>query len=197
MKDNFTLFDPIQVEGKCAVLTGEDTDLKATQSRDSDETLAGSFHKDRVRIADDRPPEPRRGGQNTNKDEGTTRIVPRIVVAEQWLCFLLGLICVICGVCGLFMKYNQDSPFACIRWLGPAHEPILRATAIACVVVGAILVRCGLASPDQSLISIDQKPLRSVRANLARASNLFSAWGSILGFGLKWKAKEHHERRYI
>jgi hypothetical protein len=197
MKDNFNLFDPIQVEGKCAVMTGEDTDVKATQFRGSDETLAGSFHKDHVRIAYDRPPEPRRGGQNSKRDVGTTRIVPRIVVAEQWLCFLLGLICMICGVCGLFMKYKQDSPFAYIRWLGPAHGPILRSTAIACFVVGAVLVRCGLASPDQSLVSIDQKPLRSVRANLARASNLFSAWGPILGFGLKWRGKDHHERRHI
>jgi hypothetical protein len=177
MKANVTLFDPIQVEGKCAVMTGEDTDVKATQFSGSNETLAGSFHKDHVRIAYERTPEPRQGGQNSKRYEGTTRIVPRIVVAEQWFCFLLGLICVICGVCGLFMKYNQDSPFACIRWLGAAHEPILRATAIACIVVGAILVHCGLASPDQSLVSINQKPLRSVRANLARASNLFSALG--------------------
>ena len=169
MKTNFTLFAPIQVEGKCAVITGEDTDVKATQFRGSDEVLAGSFHQDHVSTAYDRTLEPRRGSQNTKRGEGTTRTVPRIVVAEQWICFLLGLICVICGVCGLFMKYNQDSPFACIRWLGAAHEPILRVTAIACVVVGAILVRCGLASPDQSLVSIGQKPMRSFRANLTRA----------------------------
>jgi hypothetical protein len=148
MKANFTLFDPIQMEGKCAVMTGEDTDVEATQFRGSDGTPAGSFHKDHVRIADDRPPEPRRGGQNTKRDEGTNRVVPPIVVAEQWLCSLLGLICVICGVCGLFMKYNQDSPLACIRWLGSAHGPILRFTAVACCAVGAALVRCGLASPD-------------------------------------------------
>jgi hypothetical protein len=197
MKANFTLFDPIQMEGKCAVMTGEDTDVEATQFRGSDGTPAGSFHKDHVRIADDRPPEPRRGGQNTKRDEGTNRIVPPIVVAEQWLCSLLGLICVICGVCGLFMKYNQDSPLACIRWLGSAHGPILRFTAVACCAVGAALVRCGLASPDHLLVSIDQNPLRSVRANSVRASNLFSAWGRILGFGLKWKGKDHHERRHI
>jgi hypothetical protein len=114
MKVNSTFFDSIQVEGKCAVMTGEDTDVKAIQFRGSDETLAGSFHKNHVRIADDRTPEPRRGRQNTKRDERITRMVPRIVVAEQWLCFLLGLICMICGVCGLFMKYNQDSPFCVI-----------------------------------------------------------------------------------
>src|ERR1700722_14460366 len=158
-------------------MTGEDADGKATQFRRPDQTLAGlvgSFHKDHAGIADERTPEPRRRGQNTKRDGGTTHTIPRIVVAEQWLCFLLGLICMICGVCGLFAKYNQDSPFAYIRWLGPAHGLILRSTAIACVVVGVVRDRRGLASPDQSLVSIDQKPLRSVRANLARASDLFS-----------------------
>jgi hypothetical protein len=45
------------------------------------------------------------------------------------------------------------------------------------------------ASPYQSLVSTDQKPFRSVRANLARASNLFSALGPILNFGLNWKER--------
>jgi hypothetical protein len=68
MKASFTFFEPIQAE--CAVMTGKDTDVKATQFRASDETLAGSFHKDHVRIADDRTPEPRRGAQNAKRDEG-------------------------------------------------------------------------------------------------------------------------------
>jgi hypothetical protein len=179
-------------------MTGEDTDGKATQFRRPDQTLAGlvgSFHKDHAGIADERTPEPRRRGQNTKRDEGTTRTIPRIVVAEQWLCFLLGLICMSCGVYGLFMEYKQDPSFAYIQWLGPANGPILRSTAIACFVLGAVLVRCGLASPDEALVSIGQKPLRSVRANLACASNRFSALGTILGFGLKRKGKGHHERR--
>jgi hypothetical protein len=172
MKDNFILFDPIQFEGQLAVMTDEDTDVKATQFRGSDETLAGTFHNNHVPVAYDRTTEPRRRSQNAKTDTGATRIVPRIVVAEQWLCFLLGLICMICGVCGLVMKYNQASPFTYFQWLGPAHGPILRATAIACFVAGTVLVRCGLASPEQLLVSIGQKPFRSVRANLARASNL-------------------------
>jgi hypothetical protein len=73
--------------------------------------------------------------------------------------------------------------------MGSAHGPILRFTAVACCAVGAALVRCGLASLDHLLVSIDQNPLRSVRANSVRASNLFSAWGRILGFGLKWKGR--------
>jgi hypothetical protein len=178
-------------------MTGEDTDVKAIQFRGSDEALAGSFRKDHVRIADDRTPEPRRGGQNTKRDKRTTHIVPRIVVAGQWLCFLLGLICMICGVCGLFMKYNPDSPFAYIRWLGAAHEPILRFTAIACFVMGTVLVRCGLASPDQWLVSTNQKPLRSVRVKLSACFESIFCLGPVLSFGLEWKGKDHHERRHI
>jgi hypothetical protein len=86
-------------------MTGEDTAGKATQFRRPDQTLAGlvgSFHKDHAGIADERTPEPRRRDQNTKRDDGTTRTIPRIVVAEQWLCFLLGLICLICGVRPLY-----------------------------------------------------------------------------------------------
>ena len=149
-------------------MTGEDTDGKATQFRRPDQTLAGlvgSFHKDHVGIADERT-EPRRRGQNTKRDdEGTTRTIPRIVVAEQWLCFLLGLICLICGVCGLFMKYNQDSLFAYLGWLGAAYGPTLRFIALACSVLGAVLVRLGLARPDRISISSVRKVLRSARGH--------------------------------
>jgi hypothetical protein len=150
-------------------MTGEDTDDKAAQFRRPDQTLAGlvgSFHKDHAGIADERTPEPRRRGQNTKRDDGTTRTILRIVVAEQWLCFLLGLICLIClicGVCGLFMKYNQDSRFAFLRWLGPAYGPTLRFIALACFVLGAVLVRLGLARPDRISISSARKVLRSAR----------------------------------
>ena len=150
------------------MMTGEDTDGKATQFKRPDQTLAGlvgSFHKDHAGIADERTPEPQRRGQNTKRDDGTTRTIPRIVVAEQWLCFLLGLICLICGVCGLFMKYNQDSRFAFLRWLGPAYGPTLRFIALACFVLGAVLVRLGLARPDRISISSARKVLRSARGH--------------------------------
>ena len=147
-------------------MTGEDTDGKATQFSRPDQTLAGivgSFHKDHARIAHEQTPETRRRDQNTKRDDGTPRTIPRIVVAEQWLCFLLGLICLICGVCGLFMKYNQDSRFAFLRWLGPAYGPTLRFIALACFVLGAVLVRLGLARPDRISISRARKVSRSAR----------------------------------
>ena len=171
-------------------MAGEGTDKNATQFRHPDRARsgrAGSFHNDQPRIADERTPETLRRSRITKRDEVPPRTIPRIVIAEQWLCFLLGLICMICGVHGLFVKYSQDSPFAYIRRLGPAYGPILRSTAIACIALGAVLVRCGLANPGKAVVSIAQKPVRSVRANLARAANLFFAWGRIVGFGLKRK----------
>jgi hypothetical protein len=151
------------------VTTGEDTDGKVTQFRRPDQTLAGligSLHKDHAGIADKRTPESRRRGQNTKREDGTTHTIPRIVVAEQWLCFLLGSICLICGVCGLFMKYNQDSLFPFLRWLGPAYGPTLRFIALACFVLGAVLVRLGLARPDRISISSAPKVLRSARGRV-------------------------------
>lgn len=172
-------------EGACAVMTGEDTDGKVTQFRRPDQTLAGlvgSFHKNHAGNVDEQTPEPQRRGQNTKRDDGTTHAIPRIVVAEQWLCLLLGLICMICGAYGFFMKYNQDSLNAYIRWLGPAYGPILRFTAISCIALGAVLVRHGLARSDQSSFSVRQPIVRSPQSNRAHGSR----W--------KWKGKPQHER---
>jgi hypothetical protein len=147
-------------------MTGEDRDGKAAQFGRPDQALAGivgSFHKNHAGTADERTPEPRRAGQNTKRDEGTTRTIPRIVIAEQWLCFLLGLICLICGVCGLFMKYDQDSLFAYVRWLGRAYRPTMRFLAVACFVLGTVLVRLGWARPDRISISGARKVFRSAR----------------------------------
>ena len=166
--------------------------------RRPDQTLAGlvgSFHKDHAGIADERTPEPRRRDQNTKREDGTTRTIPRIVVAEQWLCFLLGLICLICGACGLFMKYNQDSLSAFLRWLGPAYGPTLRFVALACLVLGAVLVRLGLARPDRISISSARKVLRSSRgASRARPQCGFR---SADGFRqlVEIQRKNQHERR--
>jgi hypothetical protein len=48
MKVNSTLFDPIQVEGKCAVMTGEDIDVKAIQFRGSEEHSPAAFIRNHV-----------------------------------------------------------------------------------------------------------------------------------------------------
>jgi hypothetical protein len=167
------------LKGGYAMLTDGDEDRETAQFGRPGETLAGiaySFHEDYSHIARERTPEV------LSRDEGTTCAISRIVVAEQWLCLLLGLICMICGVYGLFMKYNHDSPNAYIRWLGPAYGPILRFTAISCIALGAVLVGQGLARPDQSYFSVRQPVLGSSHGKRARVSR----W--------RWKSKNQDER---
>jgi hypothetical protein len=154
--------------------------------------MSVSFDRDHARIAGDQTSELRWRGQNTKRDEWITRILSRIVVVEQWFCCLWGLICVICGVYGIFVGFDQDSPFTFIQWLGLVQGPILRSTAIACLVVGVVLIRYGLAGLSQPLV---QEWLRSVRAYLALASNLFSSGGTAAGFRSDWNGKERYERR--
>jgi hypothetical protein len=148
-------------------MIGEDTDRKVTtHSQDAAKTCAviiGSRQEDQARLAAKRTREPLRGGNSATGDEETSATNPNIVVAEQWLCFLLGVICVVCGVWGLSMKYNPNHALAYFPWLEPAYGPILRFTAIGCLALGAVLVRWGLARPGRPLVSIGQKPLRSLR----------------------------------
>jgi hypothetical protein len=64
-------------------------------------------------------------------------------VVELWLCFILGLICMICGILGLCTAPNQTPPWVNSAWLRAAYVPALRVTAVACILMGAILGRKG------------------------------------------------------
>jgi hypothetical protein len=117
-----------------------------TQSRppvDARAGVAGIARGDRARHA--------RSSERDEQAALPTR--PNIVVAEQWLCFLLGFICMACGGWGIFMKYSLDLSSGYVSWLGSAYGPILRFTAVACLVSGAVLLRRGLTRPDMSSVS--------------------------------------------
>ena len=66
-----------------------------------------------------------------------------IVVIEQWICFVLGLVCMAFGIWGICMKPEQDALSAYIAWLGSLYVPMLRATAAVCVGLGVMLIRQG------------------------------------------------------
>ena len=85
------------------------------------------------------------------------------------------------------MKYDQELPSGSIAWLGSMYGPTLRGTAVACFVSGAVLVRCGLARPDLSMVSGNRKALRSGDENGARNTEIDSARRTILGF--RWRSK--------
>ena len=63
---------------------------------------------------------------------------PTLVAIEQWLCFLLGILCMASGVWGICMSDSEGL-------LGSAFVPTLWVTALACLGVGGELVRLGFA----------------------------------------------------
>ena len=68
-----------------------------------------------------------------------------IVVIEQWICLVLGLVCMAFGMWGTCMKPEQDALSAHIAWLGSLYMPALRVTAVVCIGLGVMLARRGWA----------------------------------------------------
>ena len=107
----------------------------------------------------------RPASSSARDEEVPTPISPNIVAVEQWICLLLGFVCIACGGLGICMNYSLDLSSGYVSWLGSAYEPTLRLTAVACLVSGAVLVRRGLARPDMSSVSDSRKVLRSAGGN--------------------------------
>jgi hypothetical protein len=85
-------------------------------------------------------------GHRTMKKEGEFQqdaLVTKPVVVEQWICFVLGLVCMVSGIWGICIKCGQN---ALPAWLGSGYALTLRLTAVACLVMGAVLVRRGWGS---------------------------------------------------
>ncbi len=64
-----------------------------------------------------------------------------VVVVQQWICFLLGISCIVFGIWGLCMERSHDPLPPGVAWLGPAYMPALRVMAAACLGMGVMLVR--------------------------------------------------------
>jgi hypothetical protein len=71
---------------------------------------------------------------------------PRIIfVIEQWICLVLGLVCMGFGMWGICMNPELDALSAYIAWLGSLYMPTLRVTAVVCIGFGIVLARRGWA----------------------------------------------------
>jgi hypothetical protein len=79
------------------------------------------------------------GGEQKSAQPTTTAVI------EQWICFVLGLVCMAFGVWGLCMKPEQDALSTYIAWLGSLYMPTLRVTAVVCIGLGVVLARRGWA----------------------------------------------------
>jgi hypothetical protein len=138
--------------------------------------IAGSACGDRVRDT-----------RSSESDEKAMPTSPNIVVAEQWLCFLLGLICMVCGGWGICMKYSQGLSSGYVPRLGSAYGLALRLTAVACLAFGARLVRWGLARSDLSSVSGSRDVFPSAGRDRARDAKVPPARRPTLEFA--WKGK--------
>ena len=81
-----------------------------------------------------------KGGGEQKNSQYTT-----IAVIEQWICFVLGLVCMAFGIRGICMKPEQNALSASIAWLGSLYVPTLRVTALVCIGLGVLLARRGWA----------------------------------------------------
>jgi len=79
------------------------------------------------------------GGEQKNAQPTTSAVI------EQWICLVLGLVCIAFGVWGLCMQPEQDALSEYIAWLGSLYMPTLRVTAVVCIGLGVMLARRGWA----------------------------------------------------
>jgi hypothetical protein len=80
-----------------------------------------------------------KGGGEQNAQPTTSAVI------EQWICLVLGLVCMAFGVWGLCMQPEQDALSEYIAWLGSLYMPTLRVTAVVCIGLGVMLARRGWA----------------------------------------------------
>ena len=104
----------------------------------------GSLHADVGYLDRERALSAGRGVRKKEEDE-QRRALPKTIVVEQWICFVLGFVCMAFGIWGICMKPEQDALSAYIAWLGSLYIPTLRVTAVVCVGLGVMLVRRGWA----------------------------------------------------
>ena len=106
---------------------------------------AGSRHKDVSRLDHERPLSAEQRMKKDRKEDRKDLRFGLIVAIEQWICLALGVVCIASGTYGVFLKLGQNALPSYLAWLAMAYVPTLRMTAIACLVMGLVLVRRGLA----------------------------------------------------
>jgi hypothetical protein len=103
----------------------------------------GSLHEDVGYLGHERTSDVGQRVREKGGDEQKSTQPTTIVVAEQWICFVLGLVCIAFGMWGICMKPGQQALSAHIAWLGSLYMPTLRVTAVMCIGLGVILARRG------------------------------------------------------
>jgi hypothetical protein len=102
-----------------------------------------SLHGDVGHVGRERTLSAGQGAREKGGDEQESAQPKMIVVIEQWICLVLGLVCMAFGMWGICMKPEQDALSAYIAWLGSLYMPTLRVTAVVCIGLGVVLARRG------------------------------------------------------
>jgi hypothetical protein len=119
--------------------------ISATRSMSPIPDDAGSRHKGVSRLDHGRPlSAEHRMKKSREEEERKDSRFELIVAIEQWICLVLGVVCIASGIWGALLKVGQNGSPAHLAGLGSAYVPALRATAVGCLVMGLVLVRRGL-----------------------------------------------------
>jgi len=84
-----------------------------------------------------------RGTEKKTGDDRGSFPLSLIVAIGQWICLVLGIVCVISGIFGISMDPGQNDLPAHLAWTGLGYAALLRITAAACLALGIVLVRLG------------------------------------------------------
>jgi hypothetical protein len=123
--------------------TGRLLAAKVTPAIQGYDRGTGSLHEDVKHLGRERTLSVRQGAREKGGGERKSAPPTTIVVIEQWVCLVLGLLCMAFGIWGICMKPEQDALSAYIAWLGSLYVPTLRITAVVCVGLGVMLIRRG------------------------------------------------------
>jgi hypothetical protein len=104
-----------------------------------------SLHRNVEHVSRERTLSAGQGVREKGAGEQESAQPKTIVVIEQWICLVLGLVCMAFGMWGICMKPEQAAISAYIAWLGSLYMPTLRVTAVVCIGLGVILARRGWA----------------------------------------------------
>jgi hypothetical protein len=119
--------------------------LSATRSMSQIHGDADSRYQHIGRLDDEGPSGAEQGMKKSRKEARKDSRFVMIIAIEQWICVVLGVVCIASGIWGVLLKPSQNALPAYLAWLATAFVPTLRITAVACLVMGLVLVRRGLA----------------------------------------------------
>jgi hypothetical protein len=95
------------------------------------------------------PPSAKQESESRARDEPKDFTPARTAIIGQWICFVLGVVCIVSGAFGISTKRIEDPPSASVAWLGSAFMPALWGAALLCIFMGLLLVRHGWSSSDR------------------------------------------------